>query len=245
MGDFDSRIHPTWRQELTAVLDAATTAGATGVLVFDLDSTVFDNRPRQARIMREYGAQAALNPLTDCQPHHFNAGWDLRAAMVACGLTREDAEQHYKPAKKFWGERFFTSRYCEDDVAEPGASEYLHACVATGAQLVYVTGRYEGMRKGTERCMEKCGMPMLGGRVQLLMKPRLFEEDDDFKRVTHARLAELGRVIAAFDNEPTHANDYAARFPEATIIHLATDHSGRPVTLDARIISVPHFALKT
>ena len=44
-------------------------------------------------------------------------------------------------------------------------------------------------------------------------------------------------MIAAFDNEPTHANDYRRKFPEAIVIHLATDHSGRPVELLDGIVS--------
>jgi hypothetical protein len=53
----------------------------------------------------------------------------------------------------------------------------------------------------------------------------------------------MGQVIAAFDNEPMHANDYRRNFPEAKVIHLATDHSGRPVELLEGIVSVPNFRL--
>ena len=81
--------------------------------------------------------------------------------------------------------------------------------------------------------------------MHLLMKPTEREDDDAFKRTAHARLGELGQLIAAFDNEPTHANDYLRRFPEAKVVHLATDHSGRPVTLLDEIVSVPHFSFET
>jgi hypothetical protein len=60
--------------------------------------------------------------------------------------------------------------------------------------------------------------------------------------VAHQLLEEMGTVLAAFDNEPTHVNDYATRFPNCVPVHLATDHSGRPVTLVERVISIPHFA---
>jgi hypothetical protein len=80
-------------------------------------------------------------------------------------------------------------------------------------------------------------------QVHLFMKPELAGDDDAFKRDAHARLGQLGTVVAAFDNEPTHANDYRRKFPEATVIHLATDHSGRPVELMEGIVSIPHFLL--
>lgn len=117
-----------------------------------------------------------------------------------------------------------------------------HAVVGTGARLVYVTGRHEGMRGGTLGAMRRCGLALPGeGASHLIMKPTLRESDDAFKRQVHARLGTLGKVIAAFDNEPTHANDYQQHFPEAMVVHLATDHSGRPVQLLETVISIPHF----
>ena len=78
--------------------------------------------------------------------------------------------------------------------------------------------------------------------ARLLMKPRASDNDDHFKRQAHAQLAEMGTGLAAFDNEPTHINDYAEKFPEAIPVHLATDHSGREVRLHPRCVSIPHFA---
>lgn len=241
MSSHQHRIKPDWAAALRAVLDAARLAGPAGVLVFDLDSTVFDNRPRQARILRELGAARGIVALTRCSVDHWSSGWDLKAAMVACGMSPGDAEGLYKDAKAFWSARFFTSEYCLDDVAVPGAPEFLHACVATRAQVAYVTGRHEEMRAGTVACLQKCGMPQPGGNVHLLMKPALKENDDAYKRIAHAKVASIGELLAAFDNEPTHANDYATRFPTAVIVHLATDHSGRAVELAERVISVPDF----
>jgi hypothetical protein len=245
MTDFKSRIGADWKKQLTDVLDRAKAAGQKGLLVFDLDSTVFDNRPRQSRILREFGKARGLASLEACEPRHWNSGWDLKAAMLACGMTDAAADQHYTDAKNFWGARFFTSEYCVDDIEVPGAPQYLAAAVKTGAQVVYVTGRHEEMRVGSVKCMEKCKMPVPveGGRVSLVMKPTLRESDDTYKVQAHAQLAKMGTVIAAFDNEPTHANDYAKKFADATVIHLATDHSGRPVELLPRIISVPDLSL--
>ncbi|MBS1150166.1 MAG: hypothetical protein H6Q89_1864 [Myxococcaceae bacterium] len=243
MTDFKSRIGSDWKKQLNGVLERARAAGEKGLLVFDLDSTVFDNRPRQSRILREYGAARGLKVLEGCQPSHWNSGWDLKAAMLSCGLSAELADQHYSDAKSYWGARFFTSEYCVDDIEVPGAPQYLQAAHDTGAQVVYVTGRHEEMRVGSVKCMEKCRMPLPGNRVCLVMKPTLRESDDAYKVQAHAQLAKMGTVIAAFDNEPTHANDYAKKFVDATVIHLATDHSGRPVELLSRIISVPDLRL--
>jgi hypothetical protein len=128
-----------------------------------------------------------------------------------------------------------------DDIAIEGAAEFVQAIAATGAQVCYVTGRHEAMREGSVVAMRNSGMPLPGGNVRLIMKPSLSVTDDDFKREVHRTLPTYGTVIAAFDNEPTHVNDYRRFFPEAAAIHLATDHSGRPVELLEGIVSVPHF----
>ncbi|RKG93412.1 hypothetical protein [Corallococcus terminator] len=245
--DLKQRVRPDWRDTLTGILARARSLGPQAVLAFDLDSTLFDNRPRQARILREYGDARALGLLSACEPHHWETGWDMRAAMRACGLGDPDVETLFADARAFWQERFFTSAYCVSDEAIEGAGAFMQAVAATGAQVVYLTGRHEAMREGTIACLARCGMvtpPGEGGRVHLVMKPTLKEDDDAFKREAHARLGRMGTVVAAFDNEPTHANDYRRRFPEATVIHLATDHSGRAVELLEGIVSVPHFALE-
>lgn len=243
MTDLKARVRPDWPTRLRDVLALAAKHGPAGVSVFDLDSTVFDNRPRQARIVREFGQARGIAPLRTCDVHHWASGWDMKAAMVSCGLSPQEAERLYPDAKAYWADRFFTSEYCVDDVAIPGAAAFLHQMVATGGLVAYVTGRHEAMRQGSVAAMRNCGMPVPFGTVHLLMKPTLKESDDDYKRVAHAQLETMGAVIAAFDNEPTHANDYAQRFPQAQVIHLATDHSGRPVTLLPQIVSVPHFQL--
>lgn len=242
MNAFLDRIRTDWPTTLERVLALARLAKAQGVLVFDLDSTVFDNRPRQAHIVREYGQRHGHPALLRCQAHHFESGWDLTGGVLKLGVSPGDAHAMEQDLKRFWGARFFTSEYCKDDVEVLGAPRFLAACVATGAQVAYVTGRYEKMREGTVEALARCGLPLPGGRVSLMMKPALRDGDDEYKRTAHGALEKLGRVLAAFDNEPIHANDYARRFPEALVVHLATDDSGREQTLLERIESIPHFA---
>jgi hypothetical protein len=244
MSDYLPRVAVDWHKTLEQILTSAHKAGSNGLLVFDLDSTVFDNRPRQARIVREFGAAKQHPALLKCQPWHFTSGWDLRGATKSCGLTQAQSDALYPELKAFWQERFFTSDYCRDDIEIVGAPRYLHALDYVKARVIYVTGRHEAMRLGTEACLERCRMPMpsAGGHVQLLMKPLLPDDDDAYKRQAHQQLRSMGTVLAAFDNEPMHINDYAAKFPEAIPVHLATDHSGRDVKLDPRCVSIPHFA---
>lgn len=237
------RVTPNWRQVLRAILERARELGPRGVLAFDLDSTLFDNRPRQARILRELGQARQLAPLSGCQPEHWDSGWDMKAAMRNCGLSAEETERIYPEAKAFWLERFFTSAYCREDVAVRGAAGYVRAAAETGATVAYVTGRHEPMRAGTVEAMALQGVCTPGRGVHLIMKPTFEMHDDEFKRQAHQQLRALGTLLAAFDNEPTHANDYRQKFPQAQVVHLATDHSGRPVELLEGIVTAPYFGM--
>ncbi|HYG67332.1 MAG TPA: hypothetical protein VD838_06720 [Anaeromyxobacteraceae bacterium] len=229
------------RDVLHAVLRAAAARGPEGVCVFDLDSTLFDNRPRQARILADYGASVGEPLLLDARPEHFQ-GWDLGAALARAGLDPDAARAHLAPFRRFWDEWFFTSAYCRLDEAIPGAPAFVRATAAMGARIAYVTGRPEGMRNGTLAAFRRTGFPLPdGARVVLLMKDVRELGDDAWKRRACDAISSLGPVVAVFDNEPAHVNAYAERWPEAIAVHLDTDHSGRAVEVLERIPSIADF----
>ena len=226
---------------LDRVVDAAARAKASGVVVFDLDSTLLDNRVRQAQILREFGVRAGLPVLAQARPQHWTS-WDITEAMRAVGCTELEIEANAEAAKAYWRSVFFTSVYCAIDDAIPGAQKYVERLVHTGVQIAYCTGRHEEMRPGTVQSFERLGLPVPGAGVSLIMKPTLEQSDDGWKEEAYALLKKLGTVIACFDNEPTHINGYRAHFPDAICVHLDTDHSGRPVVLRDGILSVKRFA---
>ena len=226
---------------LDRVVAAAARAAGGGVVIFDLDSTLLDNRPRQAQILREYGVRGKLEVLAQARAHHWTS-WDIREAMRAVGCSDAQIAEHGEAAKTYWRETFFTSRYCAIDDAIPGAAAYVARLVGTGVRIAYCTGRHEEMRAGSLECFQRIGLPLPGDKVSLLMKPTLEQGDDAWKAEAYARLRGLGQVVAAFDNEPTHVNGYRAAFPDAICVHLDTDHSGREVVLADGIVSVKRFA---
>jgi hypothetical protein len=226
---------------LAASLERARAAAPDGVAVFDLDSTLLDNRPRQARILREYGAWARLPALAGSRPEHWTS-WDLGEAMRSAGATPAEVARHLPAARRFWGARFFTSAYCRDDRPVPGAPEFVREVLAAGAVVAYLTGRPVRMEAGTLESFRRFGFPVPeGDRVRLLMKPEAPLDDDEWKEVAAAQVGLLGPVVAAFDNEPAHVNGYALAWPGALCVHLDTDHSGRLIEVLARVPSVADF----
>lgn len=225
-------------REALSRLDAAR-----AIAVFDLDSTLLDNRPRQARIVREFGQEVSDPRLEKCGPEHWE-GWSIELALRNCGLTNDEVARVAPDAKRFWRDRFFTSEYCRNDVANPGAPRYVEQVLVTRGTVCYVTGRHTEMRSGTLISFEQQGFPRPDGeRIHLLLKPEFNTHDDDWKVMARARLKELGRVACAFDNEPSHINSYREGFPDCYAVHVDTDHSGRPVEIRPEIPSIRDFRM--
>src|SRR5262245_29399183 len=108
------------------------------VAVFDLDSTLLDNKPRQARILREFGAAHGIPALAAARTEHW-VDWSIAHAMANAGLPADEVARWADAAKQFWRERFFTSEYCRDDEPIAGAKEYLSAVAEAGAIIAYCT----------------------------------------------------------------------------------------------------------
>ncbi|HNN96533.1 MAG TPA: hypothetical protein PKI03_29865 [Pseudomonadota bacterium] len=238
----DRRILP---DVLPQVLRRAAELQSAGAVLFDLDSTLLDNRPRQARILREFGAAGAVAPLLSCAPEHFD-GWSLKVPMRSLGLSETEVENLEPQAKQYWRDRFFTSEYCVDDVALAGAVDFVQKVQETGARIIYCTGRHPAMRQGTIDCFAREGFPIPDeDRVSLLMKPQFDMHDDDWKLLARDQIAQRGQLIAAFDNEPTHINTYREQFPDAICVHLLTDESARGISVHLSIPSIYDFEFNT
>ncbi|HXX29492.1 MAG TPA: hypothetical protein VEJ89_02105 [Myxococcaceae bacterium] len=234
-------IHDRWVDVLAGLLAEARRLAPEAVFAFDLDSTLLDNRPRQAAIVRAYGRERGLPALSGFEARHLHTGFDLRDALQRHGLGADEVERLLVDFRPYWRERFFTSEACRVDIPVRGAPGYVRRAREAGAQVVYVTARPEPMRPGTLEVMERHGFPLPGEGVELAMKGDPDVTDDEFKRGAHRRLAARGRVTAAFDNEPGHINDYRASFPGATAVLVATGHSGRVTALAEGVIAVPHL----
>lgn len=226
---------------LDAVLDAVASAPGS-LVVFDLDDTLFSTSDRHLRILREFAdliesrapEGAALlraiereklrYQITDTAAH---AGLD--AALV-------------KDLKDFWFARFFKNHYLVEDSVIPGAPEYCAEVEARGGTIVYVTGRDEGMREGTEKSFTRHGFPEPDGKlVKLVLKPRFDTPDLAFKTEVLARLGAMGTVAASFENEPLHINLFREAFPKGRHFLLETKHSGKPAIPHAEVLKIKDF----
>lgn len=208
------------------VLRCRNEGGRTSVVVFDLDGTLMDNRPRTTTILRELGlAWREREPAASAKLEAAQSGdlaYLLTDTLARLGVTRTEL---VRDAEIFWRERFFTDGYLSHDVEVAGASAFARACYEAGAILVYFTGRdLPLMGLGSFASLRDLGFPIGVPGTELVLKPDANMPDEAFKRMSGPDLGRVGRVVAIFDNEPGNCNVLGQHFPDAATVLLDTQH---------------------
>jgi hypothetical protein len=221
------------------------TARGPGVIVFDLDGTIMDNRPRVVAILHELAetwearypeAATALSALGKEDVAYGVAETMKRAGVLDPALQEEGL--------RFWRERFFYDAHIRHDVEVAGAREYVRACHEAGAIIVYLTGRdLPNMALGSFASLRDCGFPIGTIGTELVTKPAFETPDSVFKRAVAPSLLRLGDVIAVFDNEPANCNLFLEVHPECTAVFLDTQYAPNPPPLDPRAHVIPSFEI--
>jgi hypothetical protein len=126
----------------------------------------------------------------------------------------------------------------------PGAAGYVRRVHDAGATICYLTGRDEpGMGAGTRAALRQNDFPWDEPRVELIMKATFEEPDESHKGRAIECVRALGRVVAAFDNEPELVNLLADAFPEATVVRVDSLHSPKKIRAYPHIPVITEFAL--
>ncbi len=230
-------------EEVLTRIDAVVAAGGVPLVIFDLDGTLLDNRPRTIRILREFAAEygdGALSSVVEgLSADDFR--YDVRDLLRARGWDDADGLEAFF---SFWWERFFTDGYVLSDRATAGAVAFAGACWERGAVVYYLTGRHVGgMEQGTAASLTALGFPMYRGRVVLHLKPSFDVGDAEFKDAAVADIRSMrGPVIASFENEPGHANLLAESFPDAASFLVDTGHGPSAPAPSPALIHIDDFA---
>ncbi|UJR82560.1 haloacid dehalogenase-like hydrolase [Sandaracinus amylolyticus] len=196
----------------------------TPVVVFDLDATLYDNRPRTLEILMEYREEVVesepevADSLATLTSEHIE--YLLSDTLRGCGIT---AASVVADVTRYWHDRFFTDDYLQHDAALDGAAEYVRACHEAGGIIVYLTGRdIPGMFLGTVASLRDSGFPIGVAGTELVLKPDANLPDEAFKRGALPTLDRLGDLVAFFDNEPANCNLAKAMYPDCTVVLLET-----------------------
>lgn len=224
----------------------AATGEPAPVVVFDLDGTLMDNRPRTAVILQELAAEL--------QREAHSAAEVLAAARVeslayllsdTLGRLGVEHPEVVARAEAYWRTRFFSDEYLKHDVAVPGSVELARACYEAGATVVYFTGRdLPLMSLGSFQSLRDLGFPIGLVGTELVCKPDAKIPDETFKREVGPRIARVGRVVAAFDNEPGNCNAFLEMCPEADVVFVDTQHLPGAPPLASEVHVVPDLAMR-
>jgi hypothetical protein len=213
------------------------------VVVFDLDGTLMDNRPRTALILRELAAElraeahSAAELLAAAEPERL--AYLLAESLKQLGLEHPEVLTR---AEVFWRERFFSDAYLKHDVAIAGAVEFARRCYDAGAVLVYFTGRdLPYMSLGSFQSLRDLGFPIGVVGTELVLKPDAKIPDEAFKREEGPKIARIGKIVAAFDNEPGNCNAFLEMVPDAEVVFVDTQHLPGAPPLAPRVSVVPDF----
>lgn len=217
--------------------------GAPPVVVFDLDGTLFDNRPRTAAIFRELAVSwRASQPEIAARLAAVEVSelaYHVSDSLARMGVVREDLVTE---AFAFWRARFFADAHLRHDVEVPGGVAFARGCYDRGATLVYLTGRdLPMMGAGTFASLRDVGFPIGVAGAELVLKPRFEIPDAEFKRAEGPRLARIGAIVASFDNEPENCNLFASHFPDADSVFVDTQHLDGAPALDPSVSVIGDF----
>jgi hypothetical protein len=218
-------------------------AHATPVVVFDLDGTLMDNRPRTLAILHEFADRCRTRDSALAERLEKAQMGELEY-LLSDSLERMGAHRHslVEEMHGFWRDRFFADPHLVHDVAVPGAVDFVRACHDAGALLVYLTGRdLPMMGTGTFQSLRDLGFPIGLPGTELVLKPDAAMADEAFKRDVAPQLARLGHVIAAFDNEPGNCNVMLAHYPDAHVVFIDTQRMPGGPELDSGVHVVRDF----
>lgn len=232
---------------LTQILDAVRKAynkQQRPMVIFDLDGTLFDNRPRIAAILKEYGdnelkgvrpdAATKLSNVTTGQIRYM-----LTDTLTAVGVTEAAVVNN---AAVFWSKRFFQDAYLKHDAPTAGSVDFVRTLYSSGARIVYLTAR-DAPRQliGTVTALRDRGYPIGIQGTELIMKPTMQTQDAIYKQQVTNYMRHYGTVIAAFDNEPANANVYRRAFPKSIVVLFQAPASPNPPPLLPNIHSLAAF----
>ncbi len=205
-------------------------AGRLPVVVFNVDGTIFDNRPRSQAILRDF-VEAGGDSLSEITDSVYALRADSIDYYVVDSFRGAGIHNLFflESALKFWADNFFSNQYVRHDVPIGGSVGYLNRLHEAGAMIVYISGRgLPNMLEGTIEALHRAGFPIATSRTLLVMKPTPRENNYEFKRREFARINQLGRVVAAFENDPRAGEAMARSFPRAEIVLIRQPHPKDP-----------------
>lgn len=207
--------------------------GQKSLVVFDLDSTLFDVSPRLERILLDFAAiplnqkrfPEQVTLLRNIKT--LRTDWGIQGALTRAGLDGHHPE-FQEAVRLFWQKNFFSNHYLQFDSLYDGALEFVLAVEKAGAEIAYLTGRdVERMATGSEEVLRQWGFPITE-TSKLVLKPHRSMDDAQFKTDWFIEADKKGyEKIYFFENEPVNLHHLMGFCPHVEMIFFESTHAGK------------------
>lgn len=220
-------------EQILVSIQDLTRKGQKSLVVFDLDSTLFDVSPRLERILLDFAAAPLNQKLFPEQVtllkniKTLRSDWGIKGALERVGLDGHHVE-FQEAIKDYWQKSFFSNHYLQFDNPYEGALEFVNSVERAGAEIAYLTGRdVERMGVGSEEIMRRWGFP-LNDKASLVLKPHRSMDDAQFKTDWFIEADKKGySKIYFFENEPVNLHHLSQFCPHVEMIFFESTHAGK------------------
>lgn len=225
-----------WAHMLEQILGnirTITSQGQKSLVVFDLDSTLFDVSPRLERILLDFASFPVNQKRFPEQVSLLKKikvlrqDWGIVGALTRVGL--DDQHPEFQAAvRDYWQKNFFSNHYLHFDDIYEGALDFVQEVDKAGAEISYLTGRdVERMGPGSIEVLRNWEFP-LHDTAQLVLKPHRSMDDAQFKTDYFIEADKKGySKIYFFENEPVNLVHLQQFCPHVEMIFFDSTHAGK------------------
>lgn len=235
---------------LNKIKDLAIVKKTHPLVVFDLDSTLFDLTLRLEKSLIDIASEPLIQEkFPNVIPYFKNIkiekqDWGFVEVLQRAGVDHDHFEL-FKTVRLFWVEKFFSNEYIHYDKPYEGSMDFVQKVDQLKVPIVYLTGRdYKRMELGTREVLKKWNFPLDDKNSRLVMKPDRGMDDAIFKRDwIQEHIQKTKTSMFLFENEPVNINIVAKTFPDVELVFFDSTHS-RKETAAEEIATLVHYLLE-
>lgn len=202
------------------------------LVVFDLDSTLFDVSPRSQQILKEFAQLPDAKqkyPLICTQLEMVeikHSDWGISEAILRHGIDINHSD-FLLQLMDYWKVCFFSNSYLQYDKPYAGAVDFAQEVAKRGAYISYLTGRdVHRMGIGTQEVLLRHQFPLDNQKYKIALKPHKDHDDAHFKKDWFNQIPiDEYEHIWFFENEPVNLHLIDEHFDHIDSIFFDSTHS--------------------
>jgi hypothetical protein len=220
------------------------------LIIFDLDSTLFDVAPRLEKVLIDIALEPVMKEKFPTVVPHFKnikterRDWGFVEVLHRAGVEHDNLDL-FKTVRGLWIEKFFSNEYIHFDVPYQGSVDFVRKIEKLDIPIVYLTGRdVKRMERGSREVLLKWDFPLDDKMSRLVLKPERSMDDALFKRDwIHDHMINSNSPVFLFENEPVNINLIAKELPQVELVFFDSTHS-RKETPPEEVFTLVHYLME-